>query len=80
MVTKERLEEMQDWFGAETNDPETEEWRYELTLEEAAIVERWDNAYEEGFANLVKALAAASKKRNATTKCGRDFYNGKENY
>ena len=45
MLTDERIAEMQDSFWAETNDPATEEWLDELTAEELALVESWDEKY-----------------------------------
>lgn len=55
MLTDERIAEMQDNFWAETNDPATEEWRDELTAEEAALVARWDAKVDAGLADLLQA-------------------------
>jgi len=48
-------------WGNETGDPATEEWREELTSEEWALVERWDNNYAAAFAKLVAENAAAQE-------------------
>lgn len=52
MITDERIQEMQDAFWAETNDPATEEWRDDLTEEEAQIVARWDERVNAGITEL----------------------------
>lgn len=45
---KERLKQLKENFWAETNEPWTEEWRDELTPEEAALVETWDDRVATG--------------------------------
>lgn len=57
MLTKERLEEMESLFWAESNDPETEEWRESLTDEEAAIVAQWDERVDAGITTLLYDLS-----------------------
>lgn len=56
MITDERIEELSPLFWAETNDPESEEWRDELTAEETALVEQWDRQVETGVYSLCKAI------------------------
>lgn len=56
-VPTEREEELEQLFWDETNDPETEEWRDELTADEAAMVEQWDERTAKGFQALLQALA-----------------------
>lgn len=36
-------------WNNETNEPYTQEWRDDLTEEEAAIVESWDDAFETAY-------------------------------
>lgn len=43
MIDPERLRQMENNFWAETNDPTSEEWREELTVEELALVEEWED-------------------------------------
>ena len=64
-MTRERKNELRNYFWAETNDPETSEWRDSLTAEEKKIVNRLDTQYNKGFYNLLKALDSAIKKNEA---------------
>lgn len=54
-VTEEREEELQSCFWNETNEPETEEWRENLTADEAAMVEQWDAQCLSGYQKLAQA-------------------------
>lgn len=56
-VPPEREEELSWCFWNETNDPETEEWRDELTTDEAAMVEQWDEQTARGFQALAQAIS-----------------------
>ena len=58
----ERLDEMDWYFWKETNDPESEEWREDLTPEEAEIVAAWDADFLEGYTQLWTDVAAAVKR------------------
>lgn len=49
----QRYEQLQSNFWEETNDPETQEWRDELTADEAAMVAKWDEQTAQGMENLV---------------------------
>lgn len=49
----ERWEELQYFFWNETDEPETQEWREDLTVDEGAIVDQWDAQTAKGFARLV---------------------------
>lgn len=42
MISKERIAQMFENWGNETNEAWTEEWREELTDEEATLVDKWD--------------------------------------
>lgn len=55
-VSPEREEELEQLFWDETNDPETEEWRDDLTADEAAMVEQWDERTAEGFLALTQEI------------------------
>ena len=57
----ERREYIRDRFYQETNEPESQEWRDDLTPEELEYVSRLDDRYESGYlaicsANLVHDL------------------------
>jgi len=48
-----RIRELQENWEHETNDPETEEWRDDLTPQEAQIVAVWDDGFDHGLARMV---------------------------
>lgn len=52
----ERYEELQRYFWDETNDPETQEWREDLTADEAAMVDRWDAQTAKGFSQIAQEI------------------------
>lgn len=52
MISAERIQEMVALFWAETNEEWTQEWRDELTKEEAALVCRWDRDFEMGLSKM----------------------------
>lgn len=52
----DRIEDLWDNFCAETNDQESEEWRNELTDNEARMVADWDNGYQTGVLRLCEAI------------------------
>lgn len=51
---------MESWFWAESNDPETEEWRKDLSKEEADLVAEWDTRVASGMYNLCQAIQEAA--------------------
>lgn len=55
-VTQEREAELQYCFWGETNEPETQEWREDLTKEESVLVEQWDEAVDEGLASMCRGF------------------------
>jgi len=64
-ITVERKQEIDKLFYAETNDPESEEWRNYLIPSEQEYVNTLDDSYSKGFENLAKAIQEAVK-RNET--------------
>lgn len=48
-----RIRELQESWEHETNDPETETWRDDLTSQEAQIVAAWDDGFDHGLARMV---------------------------
>ena len=57
-------------FWNETNDPETEEWRDELTPDEEAMVEQWDEQTARCFQTLAQAiLDRQTPKQDCEQKC-----------
>lgn len=55
-VSEEREAELQRLFWDETNEPETQEWREELTADETAMVEQWDLQTAKGFSQLATEI------------------------
>jgi hypothetical protein len=55
-MTEERKNELLWLWGEETNDPDTQEWRDELTPEEAAKVAEWDANAERGMGEMARRM------------------------
>lgn len=51
-----RREELRARLGRETNDPESQEWRKDLTPEELEYVEQLDDQYVTGIAAMCSAI------------------------
>lgn len=58
-VPFDRVSELSEMFNGETNEPEAEEWRKDLTTNERCLVDRWDKDVDAGFSKLAEALSAA---------------------
>lgn len=65
-ITDERKEALLDCWDNETNEAETQEWRDNLTEEEAKLVAEWGKRYSQGVARMcgqiLDAEAQAKKK------------------
>lgn len=57
-ISEARIKELTDNWNAETNDPETEEWRDDLTPQEAEIIADWDNGYAVGVHKISQDIMA----------------------
>ena len=55
-ISEARMKELGDDWNAETNDPETEEWRDDLTPQEAKIIADWDYGYADGMHQLCQEI------------------------
>jgi hypothetical protein len=62
MISKERIEELEDCFWNESNDEYTQEWRDDLNAEEEQIVSEWDQNYNSAFTSMCKEILKHSKK------------------
>jgi len=60
-ISEARMIELADNWNAETNDPETQEWRDDLTPEEAEIIADWDNGYADGMHQLCQEIMALQR-------------------
>ena len=64
MVSEERRAWMDfRWDVEDPYDPESMEWRDELTAEEAALVASWDEAYVGAVGSLAEDILALSEWR-----------------
>lgn len=55
-ISEERYDELSWLWGEESNDPETQEWREELTEDEAKLVASWDKAFNLGVKSLCEQI------------------------
>ena len=62
-MTDERREQLYDSWNHETDDPETQEWRDELTPEELEYVERLDNNFVTGVRHICTAILVRERIR-----------------
>ncbi len=61
-MTEERKQQLLNcWENEVTADDE--DWREDLTPEEAAMVEEWDNQYDTGTASLASKILDAEGRR-----------------
>ncbi|MBR4856330.1 MAG: hypothetical protein IKU94_06860 [Bacteroidaceae bacterium] len=56
MITAERRDEMYSLWCNETSEPETEEWRWDLTEEEQELIVEWDNGCTSGILRMAKDI------------------------
>ena len=64
MVSEERRALLDFWWDVEDPyDPESMEWRDELTAEEAALVASWDEAYARGIRMMSEDILDLSEGR-----------------
>lgn len=64
MVSEERIALLDFWWDTEDPyDPESMEWRDELTAEELALVESWGEAYARGVRMMSEDILALSEGR-----------------
>ena len=56
MISNERMQQLHDLWGNETNEERTTEWRDDLTSEEEALVDKWDQQLIEDMTRIVNAL------------------------
>lgn len=62
-VSEEREKELEWYANHETNDPEDQEWRDELTEDETAMVEQWDAQYAACVVELCQKILDHEQKR-----------------
>ena len=62
-MDNERREYIRDRFYQETNEPESQEWRDDLTPEELEYVGQLDDRYESGVLAICSAILVREKLR-----------------
>ena len=55
-IEQKRLDELRRLWWDETCEPETQEWRDDLTPSEEKFVESWDHAYNLGVKSLCEQI------------------------
>ena len=63
MITRERFEELNSYFWQETNEAETQEWREELTAEEAELIDDWDEQNRLCMLRMCEKILENDRKR-----------------
>ncbi len=56
MISEERKAELQELWWDETNEDWTQEWRDELTKEEQALINQWDEQYGAGSLRMCQEI------------------------
>lgn len=64
-VIEEREAELDWYMDHETEDPETAEWREDLTPDEATMVEQWDEQYRIAFAAMAQRILELGNRQPA---------------
>ena len=59
----ERREYIRDRFYQETNEPESQEWRDDLTPEELEYIAQLDGGYDKGVCSIAMAILTREKVR-----------------
>lgn len=65
MLSEERLSELNWCWAAETSDVESQEWRANLSEEEAALVAKWDEDYACGLTKLYGEMLRPNKRNSS---------------
>lgn len=55
-ISKERYELLQWLWGEESEDPDTQEWRSDLTSAEEQLVASWDKSFNLGVKSLCQQI------------------------
>lgn len=71
-ITDERKEALLDCWDNETNEAETQEWRDNLTEEEAKLVAEWDMQYAKGMAGMCKQILELESQSSKSSHKDRD--------
>ena len=56
MISKKRMQQLQNLWINETNEEWTMKWRDDLTSEEETLVDKWDQQLIEDMTRIVNAL------------------------
>jgi hypothetical protein len=56
MISQERLEELKSYFWAETDEEESQEWRENLSDEEAQLINEWNEKYNIAYDKVITEI------------------------
>ena len=65
---EQRIEMLRANWHNETNEPETQEWRNELTSEEAALVDKWDEDFDFVLACMTQEMISPEARQALTAR------------
>lgn len=71
-ISPEREEELIWLWDNETEEPETQEWREDLTADEAVYVEQWEKQFAIGIRSLLERQQDAAE-ANTTQQSEPDY-------
>ncbi len=66
-ISEARMKELADNWNEETSDPETQEWRDDLTPAETKIIDDWDQVLNVGMCRMRREIMRLQQeaRRNA---------------
>ncbi|MEG1684316.1 MAG: hypothetical protein RR295_10810 [Oscillospiraceae bacterium] len=62
-MTQERMAQLDELMDEETTAPETQEWRDDLTFEEADYVDACDQSYMDGISRICGGILTLEQKQ-----------------
>ncbi len=63
MISESRLEEIEKYFWAESNDEDTQIWRDELNTEEQELIDEWDKRVDKAITKLTNEIYKIEQKK-----------------
>lgn len=55
-ISSDRIDELYSLWGSESSDPDTQEWREDLSESEASLVASWDKSFSLGVRCLCERI------------------------
>ncbi len=63
-ISSARVDELRHYWGEETNDEDTQDWRNELTSDEEKIVATWDNQCDTAILKICQQILELARREN----------------